>query len=459
MQETKIVDPASFRDPSGFVFTQQGVLYRQVQDSYRGQYERLIGSGLYKELVECELMVAHEEANPAPALGESAYRILRPERIPFLSYPYEWSFSQLKDAALLTLEIQKRSLQHGMVLKDAAAYNIQFLRGRPVLIDTLSFEHYKEGEPWVAYGQFCRHFLAPLALMAHKDIRLNQLFRIFIDGIPLDLAASLLPFGTRFKVSLMTHIHLHARSQKHYERKTISRNRYRISLYQFRALMDSFETAVRKLNWRPEGTEWGDYYECTNYSGDSLECKKQIVREFIRNYRPETVWDLGANTGLFSRIASDEGCYTVSFDIDPAAVEKNYRHVRQSREVNLLPLLADLSNPSPGLGYANRERMSFEQRGPAGAILALALIHHMAISNNVPLRKIAEYFSTLAGLLMIEFVPKNDSQVQRLLSTREDVFPQYTQDHFEQEFGRFFNIKSSVRVSGSERTLYLMQKR
>lgn len=451
------VNPASFRDPSGFVFTNNGVLYRQVQPGYKEHYDYFIQSGLYETLAQSKLLLTHQEASLSSALNETAYKVLQPEIIPFLSYPYEWSFSQLKDAALATLAVQKIALEKGMILKDASAFNIQFLQGKPVMIDTLSFERYSEGEPWVAYRQFCQHFLAMLAIMAHTDVRLNQLFRIYIDGVPLDLAARLLPFSTRFKPSLMTHIHLHAKSQKRYETKVIEKQKYRISLFQMKALIDSLESGVRNLDWRPQGTQWGEYYESTNYSESSFQHKKDAVLGYLGRTGAKTLWDLGANTGVFSRLGSDQGIFTVAFDIDPAAVEKNYQDVKARQERDLLPLLLDLTNPSPGIGYENKERMSLEERGPADVILALAIVHHLAISNNVPLHKIAEYLSRLCRWLIIEFVPKSDSQVQRLLATREDIFPDYTRDHFEQEFSNRFQVQDLTPLTGSERTLYLMQ--
>ena len=453
------VNPASFRDPSGFVFTSEGIVYRQVQQTYQKHYDHLIQSGLYEDLVRSQLLLPHEETNLNLALYGPAYKILKPQLIPFLSYPYEWCFSQLKDAAHATLEIQKAALLKGMMLKDASAFNIQFVQGKAVMIDTLSFQLYKEGEPWIAYRQFCQHFLAPLALMATRDVRLNQLFRIYIDGIPLDLAAGLLPFRSRFKPSLFTHVHLHAKSQKRYASKVVKKEEYKISLFQLRALIDSLESAIRSLEWKAEGTEWGNYYEITNYSEGSFDHKKSTVENYLKETNPKLVWDLGANTGIFSRLSSDHGIQTIAFDIDPVAVEKNYRQAKEKQELHLLPLLMDLTNPSPAIGYENKERMSLEERGPADLVLALALVHHLAISNNVPLSKVAEYFSRLCRWLVIEFVPKNDSQVQRLLATREDIFPNYTQSAFEMEFSSFFTIKDSTKISDSERIVYLMHKK
>ena len=208
---------SSFRDPGGFLFRREGSLYRQVNRACAEDFQLLESSGLAASLREAGLLIPHVEADVEPPRPDIAFRVIRPEPVPFISYPYEWSFSQLKDAALTTLRIQKIALRHGMILKDASAYNIQFHRGRPVLIDTLSFTRYEEGQPWVAYRQFCQHFLAPLALMAYRDVRLSALLRTEIDGVPLDLAAGLLPWRTRLKPGLLMHLHVHAASQKKYE--------------------------------------------------------------------------------------------------------------------------------------------------------------------------------------------------------------------------------------------------
>ena len=242
--------PGSFRDPSGFLFYRDRKIFRQVNLSYKDNYNHLINSGLYNALVDENLLIPHREAGFSGNKPDEAYKVIEPEIIRFISYPYEWCFSQLKDAALTTLAIQKKSLDYGMSLKDCSAYNIQFLKGRPVFIDTLSFEKYREGYPWVAYRQFCQHFLAPLALMVYRDIRLNQLFRVNIDGLPLDLTSSLLPFRTRFIFSLLSHIHLHARSQKHFANKTINVNRHKISRLSFLGLIDSLEKAVCAVKTR-----------------------------------------------------------------------------------------------------------------------------------------------------------------------------------------------------------------
>jgi hypothetical protein len=450
---------SSFRDPSGFLFTREGVLYRQVNELYRDNYERLLDSGLYQSLVDDHLLIPHEEVSIAAADTQCSYKIIRPEPLSFISYPYEWCFSQLKNAALATLDIQKRALECGLSLKDASAYNIQYHRGQPILIDTLSFERYQEGTPWVAYRQFCQHFLAPLALMAYTDVRLCQLLRIYIDGIPLDLASSLLPFRSRLSFPLLMNLHLHASAQKRYAGRPAQKQvqERQLSRNALVGLLENLKSAVDKLRWRPSGTEWADYYADTNYSDSAEQHKAQLVGGFLQELSLNSVWDLGANTGKYSRLASKLGVPTVAFDIDPGAVERNYLQSRQAEDANILPLVVDLTNPSSDLGWHHQERASLLKRGPADAILALALVHHLAIANNVPLDHLARFFSEAGHWLVIEFVPKSDSQVKRLLATREDIFPGYTQLGFEQAFSDYFKIRIAEPIQESERILYLME--
>jgi len=449
---------SSFRDPSGFLFYEKGELYRFIAPVYQEHFDHLMSSGLYEALVRENLLLPHEEVRETPRRLQGAYKILKPRMIPFISYPYEWCFSQFKAAALCTLAVQKIALRFGMTLKDASCYNIQFFEGKAIFIDTLSFDLYKEGMPWVAYGQFCRHFLAPLALMSERDARLSQLMRVFIDGIPLDLASSLLPFSSNFKPSLLSHLRLHAAFQKRYEKGIEKKKTPRLSQARLIALLESLKDAVEGLKLNSKRSEWGEYYEETNYSHRAFQAKKDFVKAVLEKTSPETVWDLGANTGVFSRIASGNGIFTVAFDVDHETVEKNWQEVRLRKETNLLPLLMDFTNPSSSLGWAGEERMSLAERGPADMVLALALLHHLAISNNVPFGKIAKFFSRICSVLVIEFVPKEDSNAQKLLRSRDDIFPFYTKEHFENAFSQFFRIIRQEQVVDSRRTLYLMKK-
>jgi ribosomal protein L11 methylase PrmA len=451
---------ASFRDPSGFVFTRDGVLYRQINEAARADYERLMDSGLYRQLAESGDLVPHQDVDAALSPDGRALRVIQPERVDFISYPYEWCFSQLKDAALLTLRLQKAAMRQGMSLKDATPYNVAFSKGRPVWIDTLSFEVEVPGSPWVAYRQFCQMFLAPLALMSQVDIRLQQLLRAYIDGPPLDLASALLPRTSRLRPGLLMHVHLHAAAQRRAGKpQPASASKRQLSRTALAGIIDSLERTVTRLEWRAPGTTWGNYYEATNYSDAAFADKREIVEAAIERLAPSSVWDLGANDGTFSRVASDRGIQTVAFDVDPVAVEKNYRRVKHASERHMLPLLMDLTHPSGGHGWANEERESLAERGPADLALALALVHHLAIAHNVPLPRIADYMARLARTLVIEFVPKEDSQVQRMLASRKDIFDTYTQRGFEEAFSTCFEIERATPVREAARTIYVMRRK
>jgi len=369
----------------------------------------------------------------------------------------------LKDAALLTLRIQKMAIEFGMSLKDASAFNIQFINGKPVLIDTLSFEKYSEGKPWVAYKQFVEHFLSPLALISMVDIRLNRMTATYLDGIPVEIASKLLPFRSRLNMSLLIHIVAHASTQRRYADKKLdaSVTSRRFTKTSLLGLLESLEGVIRGMQWSPKGTQWEDYYDedKNNYNDVSLQHKAALVKEYLMKVKPKTVWDMGANTGFFSRIGVELGANVLSFDIDYGALEKHYQKIKAQNDQRILPLFSDFTNPTPAVGWENDERMSLLQRGPADAVLALALTHHLAISNNLPFLHIASGFAKIGKHLIVEFIEKEDSQVQLLLANREDIFDEYTKEHFEKAFLEHFTINRSVSIKGSKRTLYLMERR
>jgi hypothetical protein len=460
-------DRGSFRDPSGFVFFSDGIAYRQVNASCADAFRALMHSGLYDELMKAGLLVGHEEVALRLPGAPPAHAVLRPDQIPFISYPYEWCFSQLKAAALLTLDIQRRALARGLVLRDASAYNVQFVGGRPVFIDTLSFGPYVEGEPWAAYRQFCQHFLAPLAMMAMVEPSLGELARTHIDGIPLALANRVLPFHSRFKPGLLVHLHLHGRSEAKTNGAPVAgpkRQRVTgIGKTAILGLMDSLDRTVRQLSWKPSRTLWSTYSSHLNYSDAAQERKRLLVAQMLTAVQSRSglasVWDLGGNTGSYSRLAAETGARVISFDSDQAVIEYQFTTMTATESARILPLVQNLANPSPSVGWNHAERRSLTDRGPADVAMALAVVHHMAIGGNVPLPSIAEFLRGICRTLIVEFVPKEDSQVQRMLEHREDVFADYSQPSFEQSFAAFFTIVRSARIDGTARTLYLMERR
>ncbi|MBY5163541.1 class I SAM-dependent methyltransferase [Salsipaludibacter albus] len=451
----------SFRDPAGFVFSRDGRLLRQVNRVHAETWDAVAASDLFPALWDAGLLVHHEEVDVA--LGDQrAHVVIEPERITTLSQPHEWAPGQLRAAALATLEVQRTALDHGMTLRDASAHNIQFHHGRPVFIDTLSFEPLVEGRPWIAHGQFCEQFLAPLALQTLVDPRLRRLLVARLDGVELDLASQLLPGRTKLRPGLAQHLHLHARARGRggsgggggsSREATFSHNA-------LVGLVDSLRRTVSKLEYRPSGTVWGDYYaEADHYVRDAMEAKVALVREHVATVAPEIVWDLGANTGRFADLAVEAGATTVAWDIDVGAVEKAWQELAAGSPRDLLPLVLDLTNPSPGLGWAHAERPSLADRGPVDLVLALALVHHLSIGANVPLPDVVAELARLGRHVVVEWVPKGDPKVDVLLSTREDVFADYTREVFVEAVDRHFETVSVSPLPQSDRELFLLRRR
>ena len=450
---------SSYRDPSGFLFRRKGRLLRQVNLSYRSDYDHCKTSGLYDDLIQRGHLIPHQESSESFQERMGGYKVIVPEEVPFISYPYEWCFSQLKDASLLTLNILRVALRYGAFLKDASPFNVQFHRGKPIFIDSLSFRLYQEGEPWVAYRQFCEQFLAPLALVAFCHERLALLPLPFLDGIPLGLTSRILPLRARFNLGIFTHIVLHARSQWRFQGTSPRVLKGRFTKTAFLGLIDSLERTVRSLEWNLPQSTWLHYDDTKMYAQSATSEKEQFVRDTLGQRTFNSVWDLGANLGLFSKIPASEGIHTLAFDSEHAVVERLYRKCRGEGEENILPTVADIAAPSPSVGWQLRERMSLIERGPADLVLALALIHHLAIGRNVPLHSIAEFLSDIGRNLVIEFVPKEDPQIRRMLLVREDVFARYSLEEFERVFGRRFVIQRRTSLTGTDRILYSMKNR
>ena len=460
-------DPASFRDPTGFVYRRDGVLYRQINAGHEPDWEQFQRTGLYQRLVDRGWLVQHDECDRSLALDDNAAKVLKPRLLEFVSYPYEWTFSQLKDAALLTLDVQNEAIGSGMTLKDASAYNVTFEATRPILIDALSFEPRADEAPWLAYRQFCQHFLAPLALMARRDVRSILLLRDFIDGIPLDMAAHLLPGISRLQPGLAMHVHLHSRAQKGVlggdegqgSQRTAKRSAVSMSRSRLEALIDSLRRTIGGLNWDPQRTEWAGYGETSSYSASAAASKQQIVDSFLRRTDGSRVWDIGANNGAFSRIAAELGRSVVAIDGDHGATELLYRELKKSTDARILPLVIDLSSPSPALGWAHSERRSLAERANADVLMALALVHHLAIGNNVPLSHISSYFAQLGRQLIFEFVPKEDPRVTAMLIDRRDVFADYSLDALKTAFNSKWQLLEEASVDDSARTMLRFVRR
>lgn len=450
----------SFRDTSGHVIIEGDRIIRVIFEEYAAHFEKFVASGLRDELISSGDLIPFYEISSVSAPG--AWKALATETVPFFSYPYEWSFSQLRDAALLTLRIQIACLKKGLILKDASAYNVTIHKGRAVFIDLLSFEAWTEGKPWQAYRQFCSHFLAPLLLMSKVDNRMIHLLRTHIDGIPLDLASRLLPLRTRLNLPILLHVHIHAWAQKKYNDNNISAGEARkvkISLNQLIGIAEQLYSMIERLPAPGNRTTWENYYsECT-YSDEATAEKLRLVRDMVAEAAPLKVIDLGANDGYYSRAISNNVNQVVSTDFDSRAVDINYLKNRAQGVVNVLPLLLDLANPTAGVGFANRERFSFKERTSFDLALALAVIHHLAITAAIPLPMIAAEFSTLARDLLVEWVPPEDNQVLRISAMNPKNLQTYSYQNFISAFGKYFYLVRSETLPNSGRSLHLFRRK
>ena len=455
MASSFISHPSSYRDPSGFLFYSDGILYRHVSQTFKGNFDLFIQSGLYELLVKKKVLIPHTTINENLTGRTDWYQTLRPEVLPFISYPYEWSFDMLKDAALLTLDCAKEAINFGMILKDASAYNVQFNGGKMMFIDTLSFEKYDEQKPWIAYRQFCEHFLAPLALMHYLKTPLQSLLLAYPDGIPLAFAKKLMPFKSKFRLHTYLHLHLQGSlSKKHYAGDGSTRS---FSKTKMSNLLQSLEESIRSFTISEPPGIWSEYYDEASQRADYLSAKKKITAEWISRIKPYTTLDAGANEGLFSELMQNEVKYIISADADHGPVNKLYKRVKEKGLKNLHPLIVDLAKPSPAIGLNNRERPSFMERTRVDMAVALALIHHLAIGRNIPFSSSSEMFAQLAKTLIIEYIPKEDEKIKIMLNHKSDVYDWYTEQNFEKAFSARFRILEKKEIACSKRLLYLME--
>jgi methyltransferase family protein len=452
---------SSFRDEGGFVFTHQGTVFRHVDRSFQDQYDFLLSSGLYDTLTSKGLLIKHQEEDLTQFAGIPGLtnKVLRPEQVEFISYPFEWSFHQLKDAALATLDIQGLAIAHGMILKDASAFNIQFIRGKPCLLDTLSFIRIgADLKPWVAYKQFCEQFLAPLALMSYCDTRLNLLLRSFLEGVPIDLASELLPLKSNFSFGLLLHIHLHSRFHRKYSIRAAGKRKpaRTVSVHSLLGLNESLKATILRLHPRKQTTAWDEYYRESN-GEEYRRTKKEILGTIISIVKPKLVWDIGANNGEFSRVFSEKKIEVISLDGDPNCVDENYRITREKDDHFVHPLFLNITDPSPGLGWANKERRPFLGRNRPDLIVAFAVIHHLSISQNISFDLVARSWSALGGHLLIEFLERDDPRVIDLLSFKERGHEEYSAKNFESSFSKHYQLLERYPTGTGTRVVYLMK--
>ena len=452
--------PSSFRDPSGFVFQEHGVFKRVINPIYFKPYYSLKDSGFFDKLFQNKLLIPHKEE-----LANDSEIVIVPEQIPFITYPYEWSFLQYKEAALLTLKIQKYALEHEYSLKDASAFNVTFHNGQAIFIDTLSFDFYKDNEPWRAYKQFITHFLGPLLLAHYHGAQALKLMSNFIDGIPMPMLASLLPFKTKLNPFLYSNVHLLAKFEdKHNEDYEGKLKQTNLSKKAQLNIIKSLYDFIKKLSLK-EHSEWGDYYDKTNYSDDAFKVKSEIINSWVDAVKPKTLIDVGGNDGTFVRRINFELEQALVCDIDNNAVDYNYKTIKGNKEKYMLPFVLDVLNPSADVGFNNNERASFINRMKTYApdvTLALAVIHHMTLSGNVTFDMSAAFFASFSKHLIIELPIPGDTWVERLLKTKGDFrnhFDFYTEANFEKAYSAVFEVVEKQQIPNSKRVMYFLKRK
>ncbi|MFF4879905.1 class I SAM-dependent methyltransferase [Micromonospora sp. NPDC000668] len=460
-------EPASFRDPANRVFHLGDDVLRGLDAQAAEHWRALTASAFFPTLVAAGKVCPTEDAPSAlvpAAVGAPWAAVLRHERIPFVSHPYEWSFTMLRDAALLHLEILRDALADGFTTKDGSAYNLQWRGADPVFIDIGSFEPVRDGEPWAGYRQFCQTVLYPLLLTAHLGVDFQPLLRARVDGIEADQLRPLFGGARRLRPGVLTHLHLHgAMQQRHAEASTSDvRAQLRAAGYSRELLLATvrgIEKLVRRLDRRPPASHWADYQRTCGYSARDRAAKEQFVAAALTaGVRPRLVLDLGANDGRYARIAAEHADYVVAVEQDPAVVDDLYRALRAEGQRRILPLVLDLADPSPGGGWRGAERAGFAERASADAVLALAVVHHLAIGRNVPLPEVVDWLVGLTapgGAVVVEFVHPEDPMALRLLANKPDgLFPNYRRDAFERLLAASGRIADRLELPSGTRTLY-----
>ena len=461
------LEAGSFRDPESRVFYTNGEVYRALSGPGLADWEKLKSSGLYDELAKDGRLVATEQVAeadvPASLPGEWA-GVLRHETIPTISYPYEWSFSQLKDAALLQLDLLLAALRRDMILKDSTPYNVQFRGAQPTFIDIGSFEALRPGEPWVGYRQFCMLYLYPLMLQAYKGVNFQPWLRGSLEGIsPKDMSA--LMTGSKTKKGVPVHVSLHARMEKKHAGKSeqvkTDLNKAGFKKELIVANVTKLRKTIQKLTWDPDAEAvWVEYGTKNSYQGTETDEKKDFVRAAAATQRWPRVWDLGANDHRFSLIAAEHADHVVSVDGDEGIVDVVYRKLRDEGRTDITSLVMSLTDMSPDRGWNHAERRTLEARGEPDLILILALIHHICITGNVPVNVYLDWLRSYDAALVIEFPTPEDVMVKTLMSgKREGLHLDYTRENFERLLGERFEVERQEVLSGGTRVMYLAKPR
>ena len=455
------LEPGSYRDRNGAVFYRDGEVFRGISAKALANWERLSAAPFFRELTALGSIVetARVQRELEVQFGGDWAAVLEHARIPFVSYPYEWTFGMLKDATLLHLDLLEAALGAGMILKDSSAYNIQWSGAQPVFVDIPSFELMRRGEPWVGYRQFCELFLYPLMMRAYKGVDFRPWLRGNIDGIPAHALRPLLSTRDLARPGVLMHVLAQNALQRRY---SSSPRNVRCSLaeagFDERMIarnVASLKKIVGRMTATGAKTTWADYAKTHSYDDAEFQAKLGFVREAAAHRHWRLVWDLGCNAGMFSRLAAEHADYVVAMDGDWMAVEHLYlgQQGRADRQ-KILPLVVNLSDPSPSQGWQGLERKSLPDRGTPDLTLCLALIHHIVIGANIPMREFLSWLASLRTALVIEFVGRDDEMVETLLRNKDDQYADYSLENFEGQLTRHFAIQEKRPLKDGKRWVY-----
>lgn len=461
------VDTGSFRDRDGRIYRLDGRILRGVSEAALKEFRKLQSTRFYPKFLDSghlvgSRLIPKEQVLLPPEVTAGWAGFIEHEPIPVITYPYEWTFGMLQDAALLQLDLVKAAIGEGMTLKDATPFNIQFVSGRPVFIDIPSFETLPEGAPWAGYRQFCEMFLFPLMLQAYKGIDFQPMMRASVDGVNIRTAACLFGLRDRFRSGVLTHVWLQSKLDRRYGNtsKDVRSDLKKAGFHKelILANLRKLRKLVGKFDWQGEGSEWGGYEEFHNYSESDHASKESFISDSVGSSGARLVWDIGCNTGRFSKIAAEHAGRVLAMDLDHYAVERLYREIKTSGLDGILPLVQNVADPSPNWGWRGKERTDLASRARPDLILCLALIHHVVISANVPLAEFVAWLADLSDQLVIEYVSRSDDKVKILLRNKEDKYTDYSRESLETELRRQYRIRRQVELESGNRYLYWCQR-
>lgn len=458
-------EPGSFRDPDSTVFYADGAVYRALSEDGLADFELLASSKLFASETEAGRLVSTElvEGDAAGPRTEQCAGLLRHELIPFVSYPYEWPFGMLRDAALLQLDLLLAAMEEDLMLKDASSYNVQWRGSQPVFVDVGSFEKLRDGEPWIGYRQFCMLFLYPLMLQAYKGLAPHAWLRGSVDGISPGEIRTVMSFRDRFRKGVTPHVMLHARLERSHgepgkeAKSELAKAGFKKEI--IKANVTKLKKLITRLDWSPPKGVWTEYEGATTYSDAEADKKAEFIRQVAGSRDWGLVWDLGCNAGRYSRIAAEGARHLVAVDADQGPVEFFYRKLREEGNTKITTLTMNLTDPSPGLGWRGLERKPLAERGTPDLTLCLALIHHVSIAGNVPVREYIDWLASLGTAVIIEFPEREDPMVKTLLGAkREGLHPDYETTFFERALGEAFEIERREQISDTRLLFFARPK-